>query len=117
MHHSPSAPRSPSSPWACPTTSPLPSKKAAPASGSAPPSSANASTRRARPPKHDALHSNSRNPRRLHPRSEEHTSDFQSRQYLVCRLLLEKKQSSITIGRFPLPSHRYTATDSFATTT
>src|SRR3712207_7435455 len=29
-------------------------------------------------------------PRR--PRSEEHTSELQSRQYLVCRLLLEKKK-------------------------
>src|SRR3712207_7147782 len=28
----------------------------------------------------------------LSPRSEEHTSELQSRQYLVCRLLLEKKQ-------------------------
>src|SRR3712207_8254456 len=29
----------------------------------------------------------------LHPaRSEEHTSELQSRQYLVCRLLLEKKK-------------------------
>src|SRR3712207_7883326 len=27
-------------------------------------------------------------------RSEEHTSEFQSRQYLVCRLLLEKKTTS-----------------------
>src|SRR3712207_7043731 len=27
-------------------------------------------------------------------RSEEHTSELQSRQYLVCRLLLEKKKSS-----------------------
>src|SRR3712207_8470239 len=27
-------------------------------------------------------------------RSEEHTSELQSRQYLVCRLLLEKKQTS-----------------------
>src|SRR5258707_9901288 len=26
------------------------------------------------------------------PRSEEHTSELQSRQYLVCRLLLEKKK-------------------------
>src|SRR3712207_7371207 len=26
-----------------------------------------------------------------HKRSEEHTSELQSRQYLVCRLLLEKK--------------------------
>src|SRR3712207_8866543 len=29
--------------------------------------------------------------RRLRGRSEEHTSELQSRQYLVCRLLLEKK--------------------------
>src|SRR3712207_8395163 len=27
-----------------------------------------------------------------HGRSEEHTSELQSRQYLVCRLLLEKKK-------------------------
>src|SRR3712207_8022842 len=30
--------------------------------------------------------------RRLKNRSEEHTSELQSRQYLVCRLLLEKKK-------------------------
>src|SRR3712207_8952464 len=29
-------------------------------------------------------------------RSEEHTSELQSRQYLVCRLLLEKKQTEDT---------------------
>src|SRR5947209_17231592 len=29
---------------------------------------------------------------RLEARSEEHTSELQSRQYLVCRLLLEKKK-------------------------
>src|SRR3712207_8866840 len=28
------------------------------------------------------------------PRSEEHTSELQSRQYLVCRLLLEKKTNN-----------------------
>src|SRR3712207_7821100 len=28
-------------------------------------------------------------------RSEEHTSELQSRQYLVCRLLLEKKTASV----------------------
>src|SRR5438445_9987440 len=32
-------------------------------------------------------------PRRA-ARSEEHTSELQSRQYLVCRLLLEKKKSN-----------------------
>src|SRR5258707_1692129 len=29
---------------------------------------------------------------RVHRRSEEHTSELQSRQYLVCRLLLEKNK-------------------------
>src|SRR3712207_8874362 len=29
-------------------------------------------------------------------RSEEHTSELQSRQYLVCRLLLEKKKTSFS---------------------
>src|SRR3712207_7357490 len=31
------------------------------------------------------------------PRSEEHTSELQSRQYLVCRLLLEKKKTHLSI--------------------
>src|SRR6476620_12227952 len=31
-------------------------------------------------------------------RSEEHTSELQSRQYLVCRLLLEKKKRKYRIG-------------------
>ena len=30
--------------------------------------------------------------KQLRKRSEEHTSELQSRQYLVCRLLLEKKK-------------------------
>src|SRR3712207_6934049 len=30
----------------------------------------------------------------VEPRSEEHTSELQSRQYLVCRLLLEKKKNT-----------------------
>src|SRR3712207_8856667 len=38
--------------------------------------------------------------RKLHQRSEEHTSELQSRQYLVCRLLLEKKNN--------LPEHPLT---------
>src|SRR3712207_6916104 len=33
-------------------------------------------------------------------RSEEHTSELQSRQYLVCRLLLEKKKPT---SLFPVP--------------
>src|SRR3712207_7196915 len=32
-------------------------------------------------------------------RSEEHTSELQSRQYLVCRLLLEKKNTATTYTR------------------
>src|SRR3712207_8969061 len=32
----------------------------------------------------------------FHRRSEEHTSELQSRQYLVCRLLLEKKKSLVS---------------------
>src|SRR3712207_7458623 len=32
---------------------------------------------------------------RAEPRSEEHTSELQSRQYLVCRLLLEKKKNNV----------------------
>src|SRR3712207_7744933 len=31
-------------------------------------------------------------------RSEEHTSELQSRQYLVCRLLLEKKNQQCAVG-------------------
>src|SRR3712207_8010414 len=35
---------------------------------------------------------------RHHVRSEEHTSELQSRQYLVCRLLLEKKKKNHVIS-------------------
>src|SRR3712207_8941865 len=34
-------------------------------------------------------------------RSEEHTSELQSRQYLVCRLLLEKKKRTPDTHRIP----------------
>src|SRR3712207_7278085 len=34
------------------------------------------------------------------PRSEEHTSELQSRQYLVCRLLLEKKKTPLSTALF-----------------
>src|SRR3712207_7387510 len=37
--------------------------------------------------------------RRAGPRSEEHTSELQSRQYLVCRLLLEKKKTREIAGQ------------------
>src|SRR3712207_7014234 len=36
---------------------------------------------------------------RRNPRSEEHTSELQSRQYLVCRLLLEKKKTNTEDGK------------------
>src|SRR3712207_8691270 len=38
-------------------------------------------------------------------RSEEHTSELQSRQYLVCRLLLEKKKTTLS---HPLTTILYT---------
>src|SRR3712207_8250794 len=37
-------------------------------------------------------------------RSEEHTSELQSRQYLVCRLLLEKKKSNVIHTPYSVPS-------------
>src|SRR3712207_8153933 len=37
-------------------------------------------------------------------RSEEHTSELQSRQYLVCRLLLEKKKTSQILIYVLIPS-------------
>src|SRR5947209_15206182 len=41
-------------------------------------------------------------PRPTRPRrSEEHTSELQSRQYLVCRLLLEKKKTNSAIAARP----------------
>src|SRR3712207_8407881 len=36
------------------------------------------------------------------PRSEEHTSELQSRQYLVCRLLLEKKNPALHFTQRPV---------------
>src|SRR3712207_9007897 len=48
--------------------------------------------------------------RRRHPhpsRSEEHTSELQSRQYLVCRLLLEKNKNitDVGLGRYRCHGH------------
>src|SRR3712207_8577817 len=37
-------------------------------------------------------------------RSEEHTSELQSRQYLVCRLLLEKKKTRKVLSYIPCRS-------------
>src|SRR5437870_11131867 len=45
-----------------------------------------------------ALIGPSRRPRRPKSRSEEHTSELQSRGHLVCRLLLEKKKANADHG-------------------
>src|SRR5947209_14613423 len=42
------------------------------------------------------------NTARSKKRSEEHTSELQSRQYLVCRLLLEKKKKIIIIYKLKI---------------
>src|SRR3712207_8891536 len=49
------------------------------------------------------------NPPPLEVRSEEHTSELQSRQYLVCRLLLEKKKKQ-TFFFAPHIAHLTTST-------
>src|SRR3712207_7478774 len=53
----------------------------------------------ARPPRRDPTHHRSPGERPGgsggQGRSEEHTSELQSRQYLVCRLLLEKKKKPV----------------------
>src|SRR2546422_7790976 len=38
-------------------------------------------------------------------RSEEHTSELQSRLHLVCRLLLEKKKNATTMHPYPDSAH------------
>src|SRR3712207_7677274 len=43
--------------------------------------------------RHERMKSSTTSEARMLPRSEEHTSELQSRQYLVCRLLLEKKKN------------------------
>src|SRR3712207_7263586 len=50
---------------------------------------------------HGALAIRRRDAPQRPPRSEEHTSELQSRQYLVCRLLLVKTSNSRTILRRP----------------
>src|SRR2546429_3536519 len=43
-------------------------------------------------------------------RSEEHTSELQSRLHLVCRLLLEKKKNATTCKTHPQTSTAHTST-------
>src|SRR5947209_11094403 len=67
-----------------------------PASSSWPPRRTDGNTRR---PRVAAATGRTVRASRLQPwgaRSEEHTSELQSRQYLVCRLLLEKKKNQQT---------------------
>src|SRR5437868_9846569 len=45
---------------------------------------------------------------RVNARSEEHTSELQSRFDLVCRLLLEKKKKKKTKNQQQLMTHKYT---------
>src|SRR3712207_7669030 len=87
---------------------PLPFLKAKPASGSRstlPRCAGTASPKQRRPtrrprtrrparPASGASPSAPRAPASAATRSEEHTSELQSRQYLVCRLLLEKKKDN-----------------------
>src|SRR5690606_41271140 len=51
--------------------------------------------RHARGRGHHERHGGHRGDRDGRPRSEEHTSELQSRENLVCRLLLEKKKADI----------------------
>src|SRR5258707_8582124 len=62
-------------------------------------------TDRTRPKPHAPLFARWSSAPRRAKRSEEHTSELQSRQYLVCRLLLEKKTYQPV--RRP-PRHTYT---------
>src|SRR3712207_7946884 len=57
------------------------------------------STRKTKPPPKNGIDTRRTGCRvwRAPQRSEEHTSELQSRQYLVCRLLLEKKKNLYTI--------------------
>src|SRR3712207_8861276 len=49
---------------------------------------------REEPPRMVVMHTQFGGTRMIDMRSEEHTSELQSRQYLVCRLLLEKKKKT-----------------------
>src|SRR5476651_2913364 len=48
-------------------------------------------------------------------RSEEHTSELQSRQYLVCRLLLEKKKKTKQTQMYKIKK-KHTAEEKYRTT-
>src|SRR5690349_24073571 len=75
----------------------LPISRAAPGSSAARSATARAKVRRARGP--GAARDPKPRPRRA-PRSEEHTSELQSRRDLVCRLLLEKKKHNYSADHY-----------------
>src|SRR5690625_6620123 len=56
-------------------------------------------------------------PRRRIGRSEEHTSELQSRGHLVCRLLLEKKKTRAPPRRTPSYAHPHSLTPTLPTDT
>src|SRR5436305_8531503 len=75
------------------------SNDASPLSPTPAPSSFSPETTSSGPPTATATNSiQPRCPRASEPRSEEHTSELQSRPHLVCRLLLEKKKNSVIRG-------------------
>src|SRR3712207_7724559 len=61
----------------------------------------------ARPPE-DRVGLLGRRARGQRARSEEHTSELQSRQYLVCRLLLEKKKKTCSLFLSSIYPHSVT---------
>src|SRR3712207_8156351 len=69
-------------------------------------------TNRTARPRMGSAHHRARKAVARRARSEEHTSELQSRQYLVCRLLLEKKNtlhSTVSAHTTPhLPTHYLT---------
>src|SRR3712207_7780854 len=73
----------------------LPISSRASSDGSRPSRRDRAATRPRRPPASGCSRSTTGSRARA-SRSEEHTSELQSRQYLVCRLLLEKKNKNQT---------------------
>src|SRR3712207_7002787 len=78
---------------ACPTSSSRTSRCSRPSSGGSRPTSTTTST----------TSTSTRaacGPGASCNRSEEHTSELQSRQYLVCRLLLEKKNKYYVLARY-----------------
>src|SRR3712207_7750917 len=70
----------------------------------APPVEVRMATRRpaARRPQASAPGMSSRSAKVSARRSEEHTSELQSRQYLVCRLLLEKKKNNCLLQYYTI---------------